>query len=373
MEKSEIFVPERAINERKIEKLSPIKGYKLIITPFSVGKGYGEYSQGLVYSPDGKLIAEIQRNYRAFPFTFIENHPNGKDYLIAGEDYQGQTVIELNTGKRLDCLSKNTDKGWGFCWTDYRFDVASQILVVDGCIWACPYEYRFYNFSDPMNGWPEIVRIHPDGAEGMIDQDDKWPTFEADGVIKCYQTESPEDDDDDHKNDRPIAAILTLKREENKLTLIDEWVSDKEKAIRIERMEAEKKREKWKANFRASDPLYLAYKESLKDPFWKPEEHEWGGITSKDWCPDFEKEEQRWCRRILDDKEECPYIVDLNWAVDTGPVKITIFKDGNSFETKFFKHSVEGMNEAFAYAKKLVSKSECIVSNVGHQSNTEST
>jgi len=357
MEKLEIFIPENACTEEtecscRGEHLSPVKGYKLVVTPFATKKGCWDYTQRLVYSPDGKLIAEIQRNYSSFPFAFIENHPNGNVYLVAGADYQGQTVIELNTGKRRDYLPEDAAKGCGFCCADYQFDVASQILVVDGCIWACPYEYRFYDFSDPMNGWLEIVRIGSDGEEGMIDQDEKWPTFEPDGTIKCYQTESP-DEVGIPSVYRVIAAILTLRRDGHKLILVDEWVSDKEKIVRAEREEARKKHEQWVKDFRASDPLYLAHKELLKDPFWKPEENEWGGITHEGWCPDFKGKEQRWGRRILERKDENPYTINLDWAVVSGPIKLTIYKDGNTTEYKFFEHSIEGMNKAFAYAKSI--------------------
>ena len=88
------------VDSRKILN-SPSGKYNLTISFFKTGKNNWNYSQGKVYLND-KLIDTVNRNYSTFPFLFIENHPNGHDYLICGEDYQGQTIIELDTGIRKD-------------------------------------------------------------------------------------------------------------------------------------------------------------------------------------------------------------------------------------------------------------------------------
>jgi hypothetical protein len=46
---------------------------------------------------------------------------------------------------------------------------------------------------------------------------------------------------------------------------------------------------------------------------------------------------------------------DLEWGVDTGPVKLVIYKDGKHVEDKFWmEHSVASIEAAFAYAKGLL-------------------
>ena len=154
-EMDKFFVPENA--GERYEKLSPDGKYKLVVTSYTTGKGYWNYTQGLVYQVgENKPIFEVRRNYHGFPFQWIDGHTNGHQYLVCGEDYQGQTVLELDTGKRRDFMPSQADYGCGFCWVDYKFDAPSLILTVCGCHWACPYEYRLYDFSDPMNGWPGI-------------------------------------------------------------------------------------------------------------------------------------------------------------------------------------------------------------------------
>lgn len=338
--KTDYFKPENESVKCRREHLSPSGKYKLMTSNFSTKEGSWSYSQGKVFRlGSDEPIAVVQRNYSAFPFTFIEDHPNGHVYLIAGENYQGQTVIELDTGKRRDHLPQDAKTGHGFCWTESRFDPGTSLLAVCGCIWAFPYEFRFYDFSDPMTGWPELE------TESYIWDDAKWPTFEPDGTIKTYHTEEKDEDDAPDV----LASIQTFRREGPKLTLLNEWVSDKEKAARATRIEGARKYEEWLQNFRATDPLYLAAQELMKDPAFQPEKYESVGITHDDWCPDFKGNESRMCRRLLRGKAT----IDLEWAVVTGPIKLVIFKGGNHVEDKFFEHSIYGMKNAFTYAKSV--------------------
>jgi hypothetical protein len=155
LSKAEFFTPERAKVSARKEHLSPSGKYKLVVTPFETSPGSWAYTQGLVFVlGQDTPIAEIQRNYSSFQFLWVEGHPKG-DFLVGGEDYQGQTVIELGSGKRLDFLPSAAEQGHGFCWVEMQFDPTAQLVIVAGCIWACPFEYRFYDFSDPMT-----ARVH---------------------------------------------------------------------------------------------------------------------------------------------------------------------------------------------------------------------
>lgn len=322
---------------------SPSGKYSLNITQNPTKPGCWNYSTGEV-SKDNVVLATVNRNYSCFPFLFIENHPNGHDYLICGEDYQGQTVIELDTGKRRDFLPDEAKDGIGFCWAGYEFDIPSQVLIVDGCYWACPYEYRFFDFSDPMKGWPELV------LDEYVLYGEKKPEIQGD-IFKTYEIY-----EDDETNETETSSIKTFKREGDKLLFQEEWVSDAEK---VRREENEKARVKYEAEmklFKETDPLYLLYRDLLKD-MPKADTHASVGITYEGWCPGFESREQRWCHRIHDRiKEETGYTIDLEWATKTGPIQLIIFKNGNSHEKKVFEHSVKGMQEAFDYAKGLINE-----------------
>jgi len=160
--KGRFFVPERELKECEKFHASPSGKYCLTIKAYSTDKdpksrGWG-YSQGLVghleASPVGAfqkdLIADVRLNYGHFPFQWIENHPDGHDYLICTEDYQGLTVIQLDTGKRKDYLPLEAYYGSGFCHVDFQPSPDKTLLAVSGCYWAAPYECRFYDFLQPL-------------------------------------------------------------------------------------------------------------------------------------------------------------------------------------------------------------------------------
>jgi hypothetical protein len=330
--------------------LSPDGKYRLVIASYPTRKGCWDYTQGLVYRVGAdKPIFEVRRNYASFPYSWID-HPNGHQYLVCGEDYQGQTVLELDTGKRVDFRPSEAKTGGGFCWSETRFDQATKILTVCGCIWAWPYEFRFYDFSDPMKGWPEIV---PDDE---CSEDSRWPTFEPDSVIKTYYTKAEEEDEDGNEiPDKPpvLRATKTFVREGLKLRLLNENVSEDEKTLRKEREEAHQKHEEKMKRFKETDPLFLAYAKLVKDRALSPEDSCGIGITHENWCPHFKLREQRFCRRIVQNKKK-KLTIDLEWGMDTGPIKLVIWKKRNHSEDKWFEHSAEGMNQAFKTVKEIM-------------------
>lgn len=355
-DKTKYFEPENEV--KKETHVSPSGRYKLEISEFKTKAGCWNYSQCIVFKIDSdKPIDIIQRNIEHFPFKFIESHSNGHDYLICGENYQGQTVIELDTGKKRTQLSKGAEKGHGFCWSQVHIGHCTDLLAVSGCIWAGPYEIRFFDFSDPMNGWPEL-----ETDDWVHDDEHRPPFFSCDGTIECFQSEWLEfkegmtDEEYDALVPRCMARKV-FKRDGDRMTLIEEWQHDEEKERRRRNEEAQKKWKEWRDDFRKTDTLYLEYLELLKRPELSPDDYETTGVTYEHWCPDFEERETRWCRRIVDGKKSL-YTVDIEWAVKTGPIKLTIYKDKKKLEDKFFtEHSVDSMRAAFDCVRSLLSES----------------
>jgi hypothetical protein len=324
------------------ELLSDSGRYKVVVT-----YGGSWASRGLVFRVgEDKPIADIQRNYSSFPATFIENHPNGHPYLIGGANYQGSTVIELDTGRRRDFVPEEAKEGFGFCWAEHRFDAATQLLIVDGCFWACPYMYCFYDFSDPMErGWPQL------DFEGAL-SDGKWPEISADGIVRTYEVEPEPDDaeEDVPVEQRGIAEISTYRRKGNELRFVSRWLSQARQEQNRKRAANERANEAWETEYKATDPLYLEYKRQLTEPGLSPENYMGFGVTHESWCSTFKGNERRWCRRII---TEGRCTVELEWAVKTGPIKLVIVTNGKDRSDIFFDHSAKAMVEAFECAKQL--------------------
>jgi len=130
------------------------------------------------------------------------------------------------------------------------------------------------------------------------------------------------------------------------------WVSTE---AMLDRADRRRKHEQWWTEFFDNDPLYLAFVEELKDPLLNPEAHYSVGRTHQGWDTEFTIEESRFCKRIASKTPTQPYTIDFEWAVNTGPVKLSLFKDGKTLEDKFFReHSADSILAAFAYAKKII-------------------
>lgn len=337
---TDYYVPQNKHPEEKV-CLSPSGKYRLVVERYSTGPNTWRVSQGLVYNVEtNALIATIRRNYSAFPFNFIEGHPKG-DFLVCGESYMSQTIVDLATGEK-----RNTPDSDGFCWADSRYVPDAQLLIVDGCYWAAPYEFRFYDFSDPM-AFTELK------LPSYVIDDPEWPTVEADGLIKTYQTvqipeEDLEDDQDEYKQGE-FAAYTTFRRENGALVVHEEWVSEAEQVRRKEEEEGQRRYEEAEQLYKATDPLFLEHLELVKDPKLSPENYCGMGFTYEGWCPGLALSEGRVSRRIL---KSTTWTVDLEWAKVTGPIKLKLYKDGKEHETKFFmEHSVESLRQAVEYAK----------------------
>ncbi len=160
---------------------SPSGRHRLEVTRLSLGSTRTPFSRGRVFRGSGaEPIAVVERNFGAFPFSWCEGHPSGHDYLVCGEDYQGQTVVELDTGARVDHVDPAAEQGGGFCWAAHYPSPGSAArsgeapcLFVDGCIWAGPYEIVLFDFATPMRlpyrelgRWPgsRVIGWQSDGS-----------------------------------------------------------------------------------------------------------------------------------------------------------------------------------------------------------------
>lgn len=358
-ERKKIFQPENKVEGSEREVLSPSGKYKLLVTRFQPPNGGWQCARGEVFE-QGKdqPITVVNRNYSAFPFEWIEDHPLGS-FFVCGEDYQGQTVIQLDTGERRDFLPKEASEGFGFCWASYEYDPKTQFLFVEGCYWACPYEWRLYDFSNPLEF--KHIPIMEDGEERCMDDSAKRPTVEG-NLVTFYEVKGFDDYKDDYgvppaddvvwegegEDRRTVVATTTLELKDGQLRPHSTWVSDVEKAYREGQAEARRKHEEHVANYKATDPLYLAFVEGIKDPAFSPEDHFWRGVTHDKWCSEWQGNEPRWGKDVVSK----PNKIKVEWAEVSGPILVITCLGEKAHTKVFMEHSVESMQAALAYAKE---------------------
>lgn len=361
--KADYFTPENAQLDKQKESFSPSGKYKLVITPYSTKAGSWSYTQGLVYeTATNKLITEVQQNYSSLPFLWVEEHPNGHPLLITHEDYQGQTVIELDTGLRKNFLPEAAVKGHGFCWVEYEFNAVHQILSVDGCYWACPYEFKLYDFSDPMNkGWAELV--DSDGELYCYSNAPK-PAFNENGTITFFEARSEVDEEGEDVYDEEtdevkkyVVASKTYKREGSVLVLDKEWIDPAEVVKRAEEKAQREAREAAWELYKKTDPRFLAVMASFDDPsygFVKRDYCVSTGVCYDGWCPDFKEKDSRVCVDLvrfhkLNGRE---YALEVEWGREKAPIKLAGYIDHEEIPTQWFRR--DQIQEALAAAKAIL-------------------
>ncbi|HEX2476789.1 MAG TPA: hypothetical protein VHK01_18695 [Lacipirellulaceae bacterium] len=169
----QFFTPENRVADSVMSHDSASGNYRLEVCSYSTRPNAWGYTRGIATRvADGQVVADVKRNYSHFWHTWVE-HPNGNEYLLCGEDYQGYCVINLTKAKYHVYFPEAGHQGWGFCWTAAYPSPDRLTLAVDGCYWACPYELVFYDFRNPDQlPLPELGRIENlVDCEGWVDDD----------------------------------------------------------------------------------------------------------------------------------------------------------------------------------------------------------
>src|SRR5690349_12429254 len=122
----------RRRKERKSEQ-SPSGNFELIVDMYTTGHHTWDYSRGrLRRIGQREFFADIKRNHAMFWRRWVE-HANGNEYLLCGEDYQGQTIVNLTSETITSYFPTAGYSGRGFCWTDAFPSPDSTVLAVEGC------------------------------------------------------------------------------------------------------------------------------------------------------------------------------------------------------------------------------------------------
>ena len=128
---------------------SPSGSFELKIYEVVTGAGARGYTLGIVKNlHTGSVICEIKRNFSRFWYAWVQ-HQSGYEYLLCGEDYQGYSVLNLNTAAYHVYFPEKGHNGVGFCWGDVHPSPDGLVLAVDGCYWGCPYELVIFDFKTP--------------------------------------------------------------------------------------------------------------------------------------------------------------------------------------------------------------------------------
>ena len=89
-------------------------------------------------------------------FCSLFRHNNGCNYLIFHIELYGYSVIELESKQEMHYVPSQVHPKEGqeadevFIWTSAYYESDADLLIVNGCIWACPYSTIVLDFSEPL-------------------------------------------------------------------------------------------------------------------------------------------------------------------------------------------------------------------------------
>jgi hypothetical protein len=301
------------------EDTSPSGRYHLRTRTYGTAAHPWAFSRGVVTRvADGAIVCDLARNLGNFQCTFVEK--DGREYLIAGRSYMSQTIVDLDRGIEHEPDGDHFDGG-AFCWADCWLSPDGNTLAVDGCVWACPYEYRFFDFGDPARGWPSLPLVGDDAPEPADRPAPRWLdartfeacTLEADG--------SPR-----------VRATFVRAGDHVEVTV---WRSDAERARVEAAARAEAAHAAWWDELRATDPMYRRLCELVRAhglPF--------GDLDARP----GDRRLFSYLRRA-----EPRASADFHWNLDAQTIRVRLYdRTGNHGVDADCAGSIDGIEEAIA-------------------------
>jgi len=143
-DKSNIFKEENYVLE---------SGHTMLVEYYKV-QNHPNITKATIYNRMDKNLIELKRNYSNFPFTCIR-HSNAFYYLICGEEYQGFTVLNLETFKKNNHTSLSCYKRKGFCPYEWTYEKINNMLYVVGCDYFGEEKNLSYDFE-----FPDAIKLH---------------------------------------------------------------------------------------------------------------------------------------------------------------------------------------------------------------------
>jgi len=126
--------------------LSP-SGRHLVIESGPISTGEKTWPVAQAFLMDA-VTGDLRRTFRLRKTNFHGNFvrlPGGREaLLIAAESYMGVQLVDCETGGLLHAYIPDRES---FCHTNFALSSDGTRLYTAGCIWACPYEVRVYDFT----------------------------------------------------------------------------------------------------------------------------------------------------------------------------------------------------------------------------------
>ena len=150
MSLAQVIRPEHL--QRSTKHTSPCGRFELEVESYQVLEPRGWPYSRLIVRRGTQEVCSIDRNF-SFRGGFFQR--GGETWFWTGRHYQSQVFVNCETGAHCEYQGAPIT-GSTFCWAGAEPSRSGALLAVDGCVWAAPYELRFFDLSAPEHGWPEL-------------------------------------------------------------------------------------------------------------------------------------------------------------------------------------------------------------------------
>ena len=167
-------------------------------------KSYAHIDESIckpLHAPDSACINRLYRKrILVFEWRYIGghdrkasiiHHANGKTYLVYYENLYGYSVLDFSDLKTVNYIPKESaihDEHFEetFIWVIPHYDPGSNLLAVEGCVWAAPYSIIVLDFCDPMriieaNKWTDLD--YDQTKDSYLEIYDEFKTWTQDALI----------------------------------------------------------------------------------------------------------------------------------------------------------------------------------------------
>jgi hypothetical protein len=113
-------------------------------------------AETVIFNNSGALIYKYRTDDDGGDFISFIKHSNGNNYFMFRTSLYGYGIFDITLKKDYFYIP---DEPETFIWTDVHYNAMSNMLAVEGCVWACPYSVNLIDFADPMNEskWVDVL------------------------------------------------------------------------------------------------------------------------------------------------------------------------------------------------------------------------
>lgn len=163
---------------------------------------------------DGEVLVNTVRNVSAPLHWFFQCQD--QDWVLTGHSYRSPTLVNLSAGKTYQ---QRGDRHWArdFLWHGARASPDGRTLAVVGEFFGNDTMIKFYDFSNPDQGFRWLPSNHSYLFPADHRQDIQWPVWSHNSNNQTIATFNMQTDLQTEETPKPSVYSVTIRREGDRM------------------------------------------------------------------------------------------------------------------------------------------------------------